>query len=113
MGTCTGAGSGKKSSTDSSDEGLNTLSSENSSMVIYPNPASTYSKIEFNLVKGSKYTVELYSLSGTLIEVLSKGTIKGSSSIAFDLDVQKYVKGTYIVRVVSDKESISKRIIVQ
>ncbi len=80
-------------------------------VAIYPNPATTYGKIEFTSKQSAITIVELYNVNGQKVGILfNKKTTKGSP-VSIQFDTQQFKRGLYfaIIKNGSDvyKEKIS------
>ena len=77
--------------------GIEQLAEEANAITLAPNPANDFSVITVNLKSESTVSVEIYSITGALIESKSYGKLNG----AFHLPVEtnKLVSGLYLVRV--------------
>jgi hypothetical protein len=62
---------------------------------IFPNPATDVAKISINHNFKSDFFVEIYNTTGILLESLKKD----KSENLFDLDLNNFPKGLYILRL--------------
>lgn len=94
---------------DSGDD--NKKDEEKSAVSIYPNPASSYSKIEFISNQNANTTVELYNVRGQKIGVLYNSHTRKGSTVNIEYNTEQFKKGLYflIIKNGSDvyKEKIS------
>lgn len=79
----------------------------NNSIQIYPNPTISKINIAFTKELGSDVMIELYNIYGALLMQVQKS----KSEMSFSVDLTKYPKGHYIVRIISGNQSLAKKII--
>ena len=85
-------------STNDGEDGSNGAGiAHKTNLMTYPNPATTNTTVTFDLETGSDVEIEVYSLSGRLVErINSKNLSPGANAV--EIDVRKLKSGTYIVR---------------
>lgn len=76
---------------------------ENDNIVLYPNPASDMVNINGT---SASFTYYIYNVTGKLIDNGNK--VKGKQVV----DVSDYTRGSYFVKIVSGKDVITKKLIV-
>lgn len=76
------------------------------SINVYPNPVRDEAVIEINGNNFSDLNVELYGLSGSLLETVSR-TETGRMRI----DMSKYQQGVYFIRVSEGNQVVRKKIV--
>ena len=82
-----------------------------SSYNVYPNPAKDKLNIVCNLKQNTLVQIEVMDIQGKQIKVQDFAMIKGENQVSFDLsDVQK---GIYFVRMKSEGESLSQKLVVE
>jgi len=88
-------------------------SASTGTLTIYPNPASDYISVAFNLENTTPVQVNIYDLSGKLVQQSSEtGLNRGNQTI--HLNTQTLTRGTYLVKMVAGNEiSTAKLIIVK
>ena len=81
-------------------------------MLLYPNPARRDVTIEFEIENNSATTIQVFSIQGQIVKsILNKNQLdKGKHKYKFN--VMDLNAGTYIVRVVANKEVFSANMIV-
>ncbi len=78
---------------------------------VYPNPAKDMLNIECSLKQKTLVQVEVMDIQGKQIKVQDFAMNKGENQVSIDLsDVQK---GIYFVRMTSDCESLSQKLLVE
>jgi ligand-binding sensor domain-containing protein len=76
-------------------------------LVTYPNPANDYVQLDLDLHSNGSATIQLYNITGELIEELFSGeTTDGKISLRFD--IQEYCSGIYYLSVKSKGYSINR-----
>lgn len=75
---------------------------------IAPNPASFQAIIAAEGLSSADYTLTIYSSAGTLIHTYKVDY----RTTAFDFSTANLVSGTYLVRLINDKNSVSKKLVV-
>ena len=82
-----------------------------SNVNVFPNPSAELINVNINLKSEQKISLELIDLIGNVIISKDLGTLQGDSKQC--LNVNGIVKGTYFVRVVSEKGITTKKIILE
>ncbi|MCB2218967.1 MAG: T9SS type A sorting domain-containing protein [Bacteroidetes bacterium] len=72
---------------------------------VYPNPTNGNLKVKYTLSKNSKVAVEIYDLSGRLIDNFSEEQFSGVNILTFKLDHKN--KGFFIIKVFLDDNQYS------
>lgn len=67
------------------------------SMKLYPNPASSYTNIEYKLHKTTKVIIKVYDLNGRVVKNLDLGTRNGM--LKERIDINDLSTGTYIMQM--------------
>ena len=82
-------------------------------LAIYPNPASDNINVSFNLTTKSDVSINIYDLSGKLVQSKSEGSLnKGKQDVS--LNINSLTRGTYIARIIAgNKTGTSKLIIIK
>lgn len=77
---------------------------------IYPNPSSGVVFLQVNLANTKDLNVEVYNMLGVLIDVYSvKGVLAGDVKI----DLTKHPSGIYLLKIRTDKTTISKKVVLR
>ena len=78
---------------------------------IYPNPVTSVLNFEFNLSELSAVNLKIYNMQGLLVKSFQQNSCTiGLQSIV--LDMENIESGIYLIRVSTNKNSFSKKIIV-
>ena len=78
---------------------------------MYPNPAKDKLNIECNIKQNTEVQVQIMDIQGKQIKAQDFAMNKGENQVSIDLsDVQK---GIYFVRMSSDGESLSQKLVVE
>ncbi len=78
---------------------------------VYPNPTETTATINFYTSEGQTFSLRVYDINGRVI--LNENQIQNNGDYLRNLDFTNQTKGFYFVEVISEKETITKRLIVQ
>ena len=84
---------------------------EATSVNCFPNPASEFSKLTFNLTESSEITIEVFDALGNKVESTNKGNL-GAGSYTHEINTANYANGVYLVSVTSGETVITRRITV-
>ncbi|NOQ72407.1 MAG: T9SS type A sorting domain-containing protein [Crocinitomix sp.] len=76
---------------------------------LYPNPAIDFSNLELNIEMENKFEINLYDLSGQLVQNVYSGFLD-SGRQKFDIDLYDLVTGMYIVHVSSAQQNETLKI---
>jgi len=86
-----------------------------SELVVYPNPAKNNFNIQFDinaLENSSSAQLEIYNVLGQLMISIEKDELIAGSN-TMNIDVSQYRSGTYFVKLNTDRNSITKTLIIQ
>ena len=78
--------------------------------VIYPNPTSSISTVEFNLVNASEATISITDLSGKIVSERNLGQLNAGVN-ATEINTTSFNAGIYYVTVSSNGSSVTKKLI--
>lgn len=87
--------------------GITDLNALEQSLSLYPNP--TKDKIELSFSVSSKVNIRVMSLTGQL--VFSENIDRVNGSYHKSIDLSSVAKGVYTIQIVTDKESITRKVI--
>ena len=73
--------------------------------IVYPNPSSDV--INISIDKGQLQAIEIYSLTGNLV---FKTNLNSNN---FKLKIDNYVSGTYLLRIIDEKNEVTNSIIIK
>lgn len=76
-----------------------------SACLIYPNPASSKTKIQFYLEKDCKARIEIYNSLGNRVLDLFDGAVNALEFKTMELDLSSFAQGEYIVRIEAGKDT--------
>lgn len=82
-----------------------------SNLSIYPNPASTYTDVKFNLNEPSSVKISVFNLLGE--EVYNEASQLLSGYVNRTLQLGSLSKGVYLLKLASDKGSITKKLVIK
>jgi hypothetical protein len=78
---------------------------------VFPNPTETNATINFYTSEGQTFSLRVYDINGRVI--LNESRILNNGDYTRNIDFTNQPKGFYFVEVVSEKETITKRLVVQ
>lgn len=91
--------------------GLNTVSSSDNQLSIYPNPSTDQININFLIEKAGNVDIELFDITGRKIAVIANSEYSaGRNQIAFSLSL---AKGLYLVKFKSELSIMIRQISIQ
>ncbi len=68
---------------------------------IYPNPAQTFTHIEFSLFASSDVAIQVYDISGRLVKTIHAGKLSSGTN-KIKIDTQSLTNGTYFVNITAN-----------
>ncbi len=93
-------------------ENNNSNTSMDAKMITYPNPSSDNTTLSFELNKSGSVDVSVYSITGRLVKHIRKSNLPSGDNEIF-IDGDEFASGTYIIKMVSGKQSQSVKFIKQ
>ncbi|MFD2067143.1 PA14 domain-containing protein [Pontibacter silvestris] len=87
------------------------LTSSNDELTVYPNPLSDRATVGFVLQENAQTTLEVYDLSGKLVQKLFNGIVKAGEPLELTLKANDLRPGLYLVKMKSNNRIITKKII--
>ncbi|WP_188557579.1 Ig-like domain-containing protein [Hymenobacter glacieicola] len=82
-------------------------------LALFPNPAQNRVSLEVALAQDATYSLAIYDLKGTLVKTISSGQAAAGQRLSLEWNATDYAQGVYLVRLTTEKEVISKRLIIQ
>jgi serine protease AprX len=79
-------------------------------MITYPNPSTGNTTLSFELSKAGSVQVGVYSITGRLVKSFEKANLSAGKNELF-IEAEDLPTGTYIIKLVSGKESQSVKFI--
>jgi hypothetical protein len=77
----------------------------------YPNPFNPTTKINFSLHLDTKVLLKVYDLTGRELSTLVNGELKPAGYYSVEFSGNGFASGLYIYRIQTDKESVSKKMV--
>lgn len=77
---------------------------------IYPNPASTYTEVKFNVKEPSKIQLSLHNLLGEV--VYSEPSEMVSGFVSKRIQLGGLSKGVYLLKISGDKGSVARKVVI-
>ena len=103
---------GLKSSDTVTVDVMNTMNSTQKELTVYPNPASTFIKVNMFTEINGQSKITIYSITGQVVKV--QQFAKGQNAQEVTVDVTRLNKGTYYLEVlISSKKRITAKFIKQ
>jgi hypothetical protein len=102
---------GSYSGTNVSFVAVNDMDQVDATFKLYPNPTSANVSITFDLKNESNVAVSIMDLSGKVLATRSYGSLNGASTI--DYNTNGMAPGVYMVQVVLNGETMTRRLIVE
>lgn len=94
-----------------STAGLQYTNVNEANIMIYPNPASSHVSIILNNMQKSEAKVHIMNLSG---QIVYQHTLSGTSDFEVkNIPVSSLTSGVYLVKVISENQNITKKLIVK
>lgn len=91
--------------------GINTLSADNFSMSLFPNPADAFTQLEVSLTKSTNYTIEMADVLGKVVYGQNFTGATGKNVIT--LPVSGLNSGIYLVKVNVEGSVLTTRLMVK
>ena len=88
------------------------LSAAKAGLFVYPNPVSQQSSVSFMLKESGQTDVVLYDAKGQFIRKVFTGVTAANAETSVSLDAQSLKSGMYMLRLISGKNMLTKKIIV-
>jgi hypothetical protein len=82
---------------------------DQSTLNVFPSPASDHVTLEINLAEASDVKITLLNVSGQIIYSEAVNQVKGNYKKQIDL--KENAKGIYFLKVITNNQSITKKII--
>jgi len=76
-----------------------------------PNPSTVKSKLNFNLVKDSKVTIEVIDNIGRVIESKTENMLSGNNTVLFNTD--NYATGIYTAKIIIGNNEFTRKLVVR
>ena len=90
---------------------VNSVSTDNGTLSVYPNPLKSTSKVHFTVKKsGTNVTISLFDITGKQVDILVNGM---QSAGAYAIDLNKMNRGVYLLKMISGNETQIQKVIVE
>jgi len=80
-------------------------------MIVYPNPATTRTKVEFDLLSDAKVTINLVNNAGQVVHANTVNTLAGK--IEYVIPLNGLASGLYHVVLYVNYQSFSEKLVIQ
>lgn len=98
LGEC---GTGKR---DEEDDMITVVTATNFNMTAFPNPFKDHTMIIFSVEQDAYTTIELYDLSGKLVQRLFNAEAQAGMQYAINVDGSEWNSGVYLCRITSNNQ---------
>jgi extracellular elastinolytic metalloproteinase len=78
-----------------------------------PNPTNSRTKLDFTLVEGGSYRLEVINMQGARVAVVAEGSGDAGESFSHEFSRGHLAPGLYMVRLVAGKQSKATKLILQ
>lgn len=82
------------------------------SMTLHPNPANSILNISLNTISTSDAVVEIFDINGQLLQTYAYEQLDAGNSILF-VNIEHLSPGIYLVKLQSDQQSLTSRLVKQ
>lgn len=89
------------------------IASELEPLSVYPNPTSQFANAKFKLKKPTEVSLTMYDLMGRKVKDILSNEYRIAGEHTYRFDVAGLKTGTYILRLLADKESQTANLIVK
>ena len=79
--------------------------------MVYPNPASSQATVEFNAAKAETYSISMTDITGRIMTKESTTAVVGEN--LFQLNLEGFSKGIYLIVLKNSEATIQKKLIVE
>lgn len=91
--------------------GLNNQESILSNVIVFPNPSADIINVDVNVQSEQNVMIELIDITGKVVIRKDAGSLQGKSKQS--INVNGISKGTYIIKIVSEKATETRKIIIE
>jgi hypothetical protein len=77
---------------------------------VYPNPTADFSNLSIYVHEPAQFTIEMYSMTGQKVAEIYNGELQEGRH-QFEIEMLEYPTGTYLVKVWSDKQDETLKIL--
>lgn len=81
-------------------------------LLVYPNPSSTYTNVKFELKSPSEVSLSMFDFTGRKVKDVVSKEYRISGEHRFEINVSDLKTGTYILRLVTNKDTQTANLIV-
>ena len=103
---------GTSAKTSDNKENLNLIVEEGISVEVYPNPVSTLGTIEFSLKTANNVSIDLINNTGQVVKTILDVVPHSDGTHSIDLNTANLPSGIYILRLATEDEMQTKKIII-
>jgi hypothetical protein len=77
-----------------------------------PNPTSGQSNVTFTVAEEGTTTLEVYDMSGRMLDALFNGVAQANNDYRFQFDGSTLPNGVYIYRLTTEKEMVNEKFMI-
>jgi len=100
-----------KTEEKATDDALSLFDKESTGLKVYPNPFSDVFIIEYNIGQETPVSIEIYSMTGRLEQVVMEDAWHYMGNYSVDLDGSHLSKGIYIVNIRSSEKQFTQKLV--
>lgn len=89
--------------------GVNEVNAQNSNVVVYPNPSSSLTYVDFNMTSLGNVVFDVLDVQGRLVSTFTDVFPAGDHQYTMNNDLEK---GVYMVRISFGDQSVTKRVVI-
>lgn len=78
----------------------------------YPNPTEGQAKIEFTVAQSERAVVEIFDMNGRSVETMFNQDVQAGSTYRLDFEGASLPNGIYVVKFVTDSETVIEKIMI-
>lgn len=79
---------------------------------IFPNPVTSQGTVQLRLPEGGAYRIEVVDMHGQVVKTMSNSNTAVGSLISYRLDAAELPGGTYVIRMVSGKHTLIRKVVI-
>ncbi len=88
------------------------FSTPGSAIASQPNPTEGQSNVTFTVIEDSYTTLEVYDMSGRMVDAIFTGNAQANNDYRFEFDGSSLPNGVYIYRLTTENEVVNEKFII-
>ncbi|MBK7967250.1 MAG: T9SS type A sorting domain-containing protein [Bacteroidetes bacterium] len=89
--------------------GVNEVNALNSNVVVYPNPSTSFTYVDFNMTSLGNVVIDVFDVQGRTVSTFADVLPAGDHQYTMNNDLEK---GVYMVRISFGDHSVTKRVVI-